>query len=407
LGRTKTPSADAIKRFYLDLARKVVETGERIEISGVVYSGEWSTGVIRDKFVGKIPKHLLLLLLREQRLAKNDANALIVKDLDLICALKKAIKSWNLTKKYPRVATCAGISSFASNQKNCLKCIIFVARAWHCCQLLEEGIVDSSLNSKICDCLSILEINYKRVSSVASSTAEVLLAATPPQTLQTSTPDDTSTANSGGISHDLFASRPCSDPKDGKILPSNTSIPARPQQTQLLSPATSHNFRENPASQLWYEDQVSGETTLSAYERKHYWYPMDPQEMILNPTEIEMAWLLEESLYCTRKKNVNWTFIFKFASPTLKTQLRKLPPPVAVDGDHDDDDKERLGSLIRMDFPVVEKRFRVVRHDVRNRLICRETRPAMKTIVPQLRRFTHPLSVKRRRMAVVNNLGQE
>ena len=126
---------------------------------------------------------------------------------------------------------------------------------------------------------------------------------------------------------------------------------------------------------------------------------MDPQETILNPTEIEVAWLLEESLYCIRKKDINWAFIFKFASPSLKIQLLKLPPPDEEQSNSDATDAEKLRTLVRMDSPLVEKRFTVVRHDIRKRLLRRETRPAMRSIVPQIRKLTHPLRVKRRKMA--------
>eukprot|EP00957_Ditylum_brightwellii_P147187 11207949-Ditylum_brightwellii.AAC.1 len=64
------------------------------------------------------------------------------------------------------------------------------------------------------------------------------------------------------------------------------------------------------------------------------WYPHDPLEKVLNPIEIELAWLGEESvLYSlnnTNNKNsspsseFSWDFIARHASPQLKTRMKHL-----------------------------------------------------------------------------------
>ena len=422
LGRVKHPSPAAVKFFGSDLAKKVVETSDRIAMSGMMYSNEWSTGMIHDKNVGKIPKDLLLLCLLEQRLARNAALSLIVKDLDLCRDLMRALRKWKLTKKYPKVANCKSASMFSTQQNACLKCIIFIARAWNCFRLLKQDKVDPSLLSKVCDCLYILDTNAKvpmpRVKPRTSVQAFSLPTMTTPPPVNRTSATGASSGTSG-ISHQLFASKPSaverrpSPPSQakspGKVFPAETpggqstyggdttTTPLRPAVSTLHETATNAEspWRDNPAYQQWLKDEESGESTVN------YWYPIE-EEMILNPTEIEMAWLLEETLYCTRKKEVNWVFIFKFASPTLREQLLKLPSPdddAAEGDDRDESDKKRLGSVVRMSFGMVEKRFAEVRRDIRKRLILRETRPAMRKIVPSLRRATHPLNVKRRRMA--------
>ncbi|KAL3906025.1 MAG: hypothetical protein SGARI_004189 [Bacillariaceae sp.] len=112
IGKGTGVSSEAIKVFGLDLASKLADTRHGIHQSGMVYSQEWTSGVIKEKNVGKVGKDYLVLLLSEQRLANSkDMHSLIVKDLDLIPTLLRALASWKLTKRYPRVAKCKGISS--------------------------------------------------------------------------------------------------------------------------------------------------------------------------------------------------------------------------------------------------------------------------------------------------------
>jgi hypothetical protein len=45
---------------------------------------------------------------------------------------------------------------------------------------------------------------------------------------------------------------------------------------------------------------------------------------ILNEVEMELIWLGEESMYCLVCPEFQFDFIYEYASPTLKVELRKL-----------------------------------------------------------------------------------
>eukprot|EP00536_Pseudo-nitzschia_multiseries_P010949 jgi/Psemu1/326239/estExt_fgenesh1_pg.C_3530005 len=117
----------------------------------------------------------------------------------------------------------------------------------------------------------------------------------------------------------------------------------------------------------------------------NYWYPVDQQEIILNPIQIETAWLVEESMYCTRKATADWVFIIKYASPTLKIALRRQ-----ATGNNDD---EILAKLLQSELAV--KRFDIVRKIIRRKLLQNVVRLRMQDVVPRLRKTFHPLRVKK------------
>mmetsp|Transcript_17180 Transcript_17180/g.47296 ORF Transcript_17180/g.47296 Transcript_17180/m.47296 type:complete len:648 (-) Transcript_17180:244-2187(-) len=116
----------------------------------------------------------------------------------------------------------------------------------------------------------------------------------------------------------------------------------------------------------------------------NYWYPVDPQEIILNPIEIETAWLVEESMYCCRSATADWVFMMKYASPTLQIALR-----CQATGDNDD---EILAKIVHSE--IAAKRFNMVRKIVRRKLLKNVVRPRMSDVVPRLRKASHPLRKK-------------
>lgn len=125
-------------------------------------------------------------------------------------------------------------------------------------------------------------------------------------------------------------------------------------------------------------------------QSQNHWYPVDPQELILNSVEIEVAWLAEESLFCYRTREIQWDFFWKYASPTLRIELRKLPPMDAVGVC---DDRKAMGKLVRLHESLVERRFKIVRQDIRRKLLRNVVRQRMKQDLLRLRRATHPLTI--------------
>ena len=122
----------------------------------------------------------------------------------------------------------------------------------------------------------------------------------------------------------------------------------------------------------------------------NFWYPVDPEEIILSPLQIETAWLVEESMYCNRKRNVDWMFVMNYASPALQIKLRKIPDVVGSD------DEEILSKLLHNGIEA--KRFAIVRRDVRRKLVKSEVRTRMKSILPGLRKATHPIRLEKERL---------
>jgi hypothetical protein len=111
------------------------------------------------------------------------------------------------------------------------------------------------------------------------------------------------------------------------------------------------------------------------------WYPHDPREVILNPIESEMAWLAEESVYCLRNREIQWNFVWKYASPTLKVELRKIS----------NEDGNQLDQLVRVRDGLVSRRFAVVRQDIRRKLHRGFLRTRMRNVIPKLRLASRPM----------------
>lgn len=112
----------------------------------------------------------------------------------------------------------------------------------------------------------------------------------------------------------------------------------------------------------------------------HEWYPNDPFEAILNPTEQELAWLFEEFRHCNSAHNKDpsnllWDFVWEYASPALKADLRSF---------EDDADQAKLDALIRKD-PIVAKRMQLVQSRIAQLLQGGFRRLQMKRVIAILR----------------------
>ena len=139
----------------------------------------------------------------------------------------------------------------------------------------------------------------------------------------------------------------------------------------------------------------------------NFWYPIDLQELILSPIEIEAAWLVEESIYCNRKENIDWVFVWNYASPILKVKLRKIKEVVGGSGSGissrssggatKDAESSYADEMIAklLHNGLAAKRFVIVRRDIRRKLLNNELRPRMVSIVPKRRKATHPLRLKK------------
>ena len=105
------------------------------------------------------------------------------------------------------------------------------------------------------------------------------------------------------------------------------------------------------------------------------WFPNDPQEIILNATEEEIAWLVEESIYCFRSKVVRWDFVWEYASPALKIELRRIKYG----------EENQLEQLVRISDVLVGKRFPIKRKHIRRELHRGFIRDRMQQAISELR----------------------
>jgi hypothetical protein len=73
---------------------------------------------------------------------------------------------------------------------------------------------------------------------------------------------------------------------------------------------------------------------------------------------MELIWLGEESMYCLVCPEFQFDFIYEYASPTLKVELRKLSRD-------DQSEVERLKQIVRMEDWRVSRHFDFTRKDIR------------------------------------------
>jgi hypothetical protein len=79
---------------------------------------------------------------------------------------------------------------------------------------------------------------------------------------------------------------------------------------------------------------------------------------VLNKLEMELIWLGEESMYCLACPEFQFDFIYEYASPALKVELRKLSRD-------DQSETEKLKQVVRMEDRLVSRHFDFTRKDIR------------------------------------------
>jgi hypothetical protein len=81
-------------------------------------------------------------------------------------------------------------------------------------------------------------------------------------------------------------------------------------------------------------------------------------DKVLNEIEMELIWLGEESMYCLVCPEFRYDFIYEYASPALKGEVRKLSRD-------DQNETEILKQIVRMDNWRVSRHFDFTRKDIR------------------------------------------
>jgi hypothetical protein len=99
---------------------------------------------------------------------------------------------------------------------------------------------------------------------------------------------------------------------------------------------------------------------------------------VLNEVELELVWLGEESMYCLSRPVFQFDFIYEYASPALKVELRKLSRDAQ-------NETEILKQLVRMEDRLVYRRFDFIRNDIRMMLGRGFRRQRMRIVIAELR----------------------
>ncbi len=157
-------------------------------------------------------------------------------------------------------------------------------------------------------------------------------------------------------------------------------------QTKVVDVPKSFGFATKPHLPPYVSD-CSSMHSGSNSNNPNFWYPVDKNEVILSPVQIELAWLVEESMYCQRSTKVDWVFMMKYASPTLQIELRRISDVIACND-------ELIFSKLLLNG-IEAKRFTILRREIKRKLLQKVIRTRMQGILPRLRRANHPLRLKK------------
>jgi hypothetical protein len=99
---------------------------------------------------------------------------------------------------------------------------------------------------------------------------------------------------------------------------------------------------------------------------------------VLSEVELELIWLGEKSMYCLSCPDFQLDFIYEYASPALKVELRKVSRD-------DQSETEKLKQIVRIDDWLVSRRFDFVRKGIRMTLRRGFRRQQMGMVIAELR----------------------
>ena len=368
--RHPQPSHHAVDVFgSVALANAVIEASSKIALSGMTYSDQWSEGTIYGPSIRDVPKAILLLLLQEQRFSRPSAEGAlkkIVEDFDLCRKMIRALVRWKLAGRYSKLITATNHTAFGAHRSQCYKCLIFIARASICLETLKIERLPESIKRKVESCFGILQRNFglrprqphkqamgvdqaNNVDEDERSIVSGFDCSSPVQQITES-------------SHVLFQVQQVATAST--TLPSRSAVVNPPSPSRVTSPVV-HSSPKLSGTILRHGPDANSHAHTS-------WVPSDSEEVILKPLECEVAWLVEEARYCLRDRApVHWRFLWKYASPTLRVELRRV----------EDGGDPSLEQLVRLQDKIVSERFSILRRDVRRKILKGNSRPRMKDAI--------------------------
>lgn len=181
---TLTLQDETIDLFGEVLANSFIKANHVIGKSGILFSPLWVEDKqckIRGVQCGWISKPMMLLLLQEQRFGRADDINLtsVVSLLGVVGIFFDALREWKL--EHPRLESSPTLQ-FTSKKRECLKCLIFVARVYRCIKVLRLSEDNSddwfqkhepNLFQKVQQCLDLMskhvKVNQKRFNEIVSA----------------------------------------------------------------------------------------------------------------------------------------------------------------------------------------------------------------------------------------------
>jgi hypothetical protein len=120
---------------------------------------------------------------------------------------------------------------------------------------------------------------------------------------------------------------------------------------------------------------------------------------VLNEIELELIWLGEESMHCLACPEFQFDFIYEYASPALKAEVRKLSRD-------DQSETRKVKQILRMDDMLVSRRFIFVRKYIRGKLRRGFRREQMKIVIAELRLMRRDQQSERHFPAMILNRSE-
>jgi hypothetical protein len=167
-----------------------------------------------------------------------------------------------------------------------------------------------------------------------------------------------------------------------ETAPSNELLRANPmaiEPLQQMRNMFTHAFLLGDGSTRYCVQPTRDKLANTPQVMEHTFHVEDFQsDNVLNEIELELIWLGEESMYCLSCPEFQFDFIYEYASPALKLELRKLSRD-------DHNETEKLKQIVRLEDWMVSRRFDFVRNYIRMMIGRGFRRQRMRIVIAELR----------------------
>jgi len=159
-----------------------------------------------------------------------------------------------------------------------------------------------------------------------------------------------------------FSSSNSEESKESGLASTHMSLPTKAFSHHLLLGGVPAEITSTDNELDTPVNAAADDNDASSQKRQMPQDALFQSDPILNPVELELLWLGEESMFCLSVTEYQFDFIYEYASSALKVELRKLS--------QDDSETKKLRQIVRIDECwLVAKRVDFVRKEVQ-KLLC-------------------------------------